>query len=265
MNGGAVALVAASAFLHAWWNSRAHGGTDRVAELTVAYATGVVLLSPWLIADPPTELVGLVGLSGVAHAGYLTLLAAAYQRGSLAIAYPIARGSAPLLVALAAVWVLDQSVTLPLLVGAVLLGTGLVVVGGVAWGSGERGALMFALGTGSMIATYSVLDARGVDDTGALGWFAAVSGVAVVVMAVGHRLSLSRVRSALRTGATVGLAQSAGYVLVLLAFTRADAGRVATLRGTSILFGLVLARRAVNSRIVAGALLVVAGAGLVVF
>lgn len=264
MNGDAVALVVVSAFLHAWWNSRAHAGADREAELTVAYATGVLLLVPWLVTDPPTDVVGLVALSGIAHAGYLTLLAAAYRRGSLAIAYPIARGSAPLIVAIAAAWVLDQPMTTPLLVGAVLLGAGLIVVGGVAWGSGQRQGLAFALATGAMIATYSVLDARGVDETGALGWFAAASGVAVALMIAGHRMSLHRLREAARTGMSVGLAQSVGYVLVLLAFARADAGRVATLRGTSILFGLFLARRAVNSRIVAGALLVVMGAGLVV-
>ena len=264
MSGVAVALVVVSAFLHAWWNSRAHAGADRVAELTVAYATGLVVLAPWLVSDPPTEAVGLVVVSAAAHAGYLTLLAAAYDRGSLAIVYPVARGSAPLLVALAAAWVLDQSPTVPLVAGAVLLGTGLIVIGGVAWGIGERGALGFALATGAMIATYSVLDARGVDDTGALGWFAAVSAAAVAIMVAGHRLSFGRLRAAARTGASVGVAQSAGYVLVLLAFARADAGRVATLRGTSILFGLFLARRAANTRIAFGALLVVAGAGLVV-
>jgi multidrug transporter EmrE-like cation transporter len=264
MSAVAVALVMGSALLHAWWNARAHAGDDRVAELTVAYATGALLLAPWILADPPSEVLALVVVSGCVHAGYLTLLASAYQRGSLAIAYPIARGSAPLLVTVAAVWVLDQEATVPLLVGAALLGTGLVLVGGVAWGTGERGALAFALATGAMIASYSLLDARGVDETGALGWFSAVSAVSVVIMIAGHRQSLERLRAAARAGASVGLAQSVGYALVLLAFARADAGRVATLRGTSILFGLLLARRAVDSRIVAGALLVVGGAGLVV-
>ena len=61
----------------------------------------------------------------------------------------------------------------------------------------------------------------------------------------------------------VGLFATSAYGLILLAYTRADAANVATLRGTSILFGLALVPRTLTPRLVSGALAVVVGAVLV--
>jgi len=264
MSAAAIALVLVSALMHAVWNAKARDGGDRVSELTVSYATGAVILLPWLVVDPPSEVLGLVLLSGVAHAGYLTFLSAAYKRGELATMYPLARGSAPLILGVIGIWVLDQTPTVAVFVGAALLALGLMAIGGVAWGDGQRHALAMALVTGGFIASYSLLDSLGVRDTGAVGFFAASSIVAVVIMVSLNRQSLTRLRGSLRAGATIGLMQSTAYVLVLLAFTRADSARVVTLRGTSVLFVLLLSRKSVNRRIVAGALMVVAGAAMVV-
>jgi len=249
--------------MHAVWNAKARSGGDRVSELTVAYSTGVVILLPWLIFDPPLEVLGLVLFSGAAHAGYLTFLSAAYRRGELATMYPLARGSAPLILGVVGIWALDQTPTAAVFAGAAVLALGLISIGGVAWGDGQRHALVMALITGCFIASYSVLDSLAVRETGAVGFFAGSSVVAVAIMVVLNRQSFSRLRASARAGATIGLLQSTGYVLVLLAYTRAESARVVTLRGTSVLFVMLLARRTINRRIVAGALMVVAGAALV--
>jgi len=263
VSAAAIALVLVSALMHAVWNSKARGGDDRVSELTVAYGTGVLILTPWLIIDPPFEVMGLVLLSGIAHAGYLTFLSAAYRRGELATMYPLARGSAPLILGVVGIWALDQTPTVAVFAGSAVLALGLMAIGGVAWGDGQRHALVMALITGCFIASYSVLDSLGVRDTGAVGFFAASSIVAVVIMVGLNRQSLTRLRASARAGATIGLMQSTGYVLVLLAYTRADSARVVTLRGTSVLFVMMLSHRTINRRLVAGALMVVAGAALV--
>ncbi len=264
MSGIAVLLVLVSALMHAVWNSRTRYGDDRVSELTVAYATGAVILSPWLVVDPPLEVIELVLLSGVTHAGYLMFLSAAYRRGELATVYPLARGSAPLILGVVGIWVLDQTPTVAVFAGAGVLALGLVLIGGVAWGDGQRHALLMALVTGAFIASYSALDSLGVRSTGAVGFFAASSIVAVVIMIAINRQSVERLRGSLRAGAAIGILQSTGYVLVLLAFARAESARVVTLRGTSVLFVLMLSRRSLNSRLITGALMVVTGAALVV-
>lgn len=263
MSATAFALVIGSAFLHAVWNARTNADDDRAPQLALMYATGALLLLPWLIADPPTEALGFVALSGLAHGGYLLFLGAAYARGGLATTYPLARGTAPLLVAFVGIWLLDQTPTLLTVLGAVAVGAGLVVIGGVAWGSGERLAMAMALVTGGFIASYTLLDARGIRETGELGYFAAASIVAALVVMTVARPSVGRLRAALRPGATIGLFSTGAYALVLLAYQRADAANVATLRGVSILIGLFLVRRTVTRRIVVGASLVVLGAGLV--
>lgn len=263
MAGVAIVLVLASAFLHATWNARANDGADRAIELAIAYATGAVALLPWLISDPPTEVLGLVVLSGLAHGGYISFLAQAYRRGGLATTYPLARGAAPLLVAGAGIWLLDQTPSTATVIGAAIVAGGLAVIGGVAWGKGERSAIALALVTGAFIASYTLLDARGVEDTSELGYFAGASVVAILFVFGIERASVARIRASLLPGLKIGVFSTSAYGLVLLAYNRADAANVATLRGTSILFGLLLVRRSVTRRLAVGALAVVCGAVLV--
>jgi drug/metabolite transporter (DMT)-like permease len=263
MTGVSIVLVLGSAFLHATWNARSKDGDDRVVELGIAYANGVVLLSPWLIADPPTEVIGFMVLSGVAHGGYITFLSRAYTRGGLATTYPLARGTAPLLVAMIGVWLLGQTPSAPTIVGALVVAVGLAVIGGVAWGRRERTAILMALITGMFIASYTLLDARGVEQTGELGYFAGASVIAVLVVVGLQRPSVARIRASLRPGITIGVFSTTAYGLILAAYGRADAANVATLRGTSILFGLFLVRRTVTRRLVVGAVAVIVGAALV--
>ncbi len=263
MSGAAIALVLASAFLHAFWNARANSGGDRIVELAIAYATGAVVLSPWLIADPPTEVPWFVALSGLAHGGYIAFLARAYARGGLATTYPLARGTAPLIVATVGVWLLDQSPSAATVVGAAIVAGGLVVIGGVAWDKGERSAIAMALVTGGFIASYTLLDARGVEKTGELGYFAVASLIACAVTLAWEPMSVERIRTSLRAGVLIGVFSTSAYGLVLLAYNRADAANVATLRGTSILFGLLLVHRTVTRRVLGGAVAVVVGAVLV--
>ena len=175
----------------------------------------------------------------------------------------MARGTAPLLVAAVGVWLLDQTPSAATVAGAVIVALGLVVIGGVALGRGEEHAVLMALITGAFIASYTLLDARGVRDTGELGYFAAASAVAGVLVAGWERVTVDRLRASLRPGLVIGLFSTSAYGLVLLAYTRADAANVATLRGTSILFGLALVPRTLTPRLVAGALAVVGGAVLV--
>lgn len=263
MTGVAIVLVLGSAFLHATWNARANAGDDRAIELAVAYGTGAILLLPWLVADPPTEVLGFMALSGLAHGAYIAFLAQAYRRGGLATTYPLARGTAPLLVAGAGMWLLDQTPSPATIAGASTVAVGLAVIGGVAWGKGERSAIPMAIATGGFIAAYTLLDARGVENTDELGYFAGASVVAMLFVLGIERASPARVRASLGPGLTIGLFSTAAYGLVLLAYNRADAANVATLRGTSIIFGLLLVRRTVTRRLAVGALAVVGGAVLV--
>jgi hypothetical protein len=94
----AVLLVLLAAVAHAGWNLVVSGGEDRLATMAVAGLVAGVLLSWDVVAHPPVAVAGLVAVSALAEAAYAALLAAAYARGALAVAYPVGRGTAPLLV-----------------------------------------------------------------------------------------------------------------------------------------------------------------------
>jgi drug/metabolite transporter (DMT)-like permease len=218
---------------------------------------------PWVVMDPPWSVWPIILIAGVIHGLYLWGLSGAYQSGTLTSTYPVARGSAPLLVALFGIWVLDQTPGARTIGGAVGVAVGLLLIGNVALGRGDRRGLLLALMTGCFIAGYTVVDARGAEEVGGLGFFAAVAVVGAIVVVMLGRVSPRRLLASAREAIVVGLFANSAYGLVLLAYTRGDAANVATLRATSILFGLALVRRTVTRRLGVGAVLVVAGSILV--
>lgn len=263
MTTSAVLLVLAASLLHASWNARTHAEGDPRAVLAVSYLVAAAIFVPWLVVEPPWSVWPLILIAGVVHGLYLWGLSGAYTSGALASTYPVARGSAPLLVALLGIWILDQTPTALTVAGALVVAAGLVLIGNVALGRGDRRGLLMALLTGCFIAGYTLLDAKGAAEVGGLGFFAAAAVIGGVVVALLGRVSPRRLRSAAKQGIIVGLVANSAYGLILLAYTRGDAANVATLRATSILFGLILVRRTVTRRLTFGGLLVVAGSILV--
>lgn len=94
--------VLGAAALHALWNTQAKASSDRfLSTMLVAAGFGtlaapLVLFVPFPAAHSWPWLIA----SCVIHIGYFMFLARAYQSGDLAQVYPIARGTAPLLVAM---------------------------------------------------------------------------------------------------------------------------------------------------------------------
>src|SRR5215469_15514063 len=162
----ALALVLLAACFHAGWNLTLSETSDRVAAMAVAGILAGVGLLPFTLAAPPWRVWPLIILSGLVEAVYSIFLSAAYQRGALAVAYPIGRGTAPILVTLGAWLVLGQAPSALTIVGAGALLTGLTLVALAGRKLGQMAAVGFALLTGCAIATYSVIDARAVGTPG---------------------------------------------------------------------------------------------------
>ena len=126
----------------------------------------------------------------------------------------------------------------------------------------KRQSLALALASSvlSSAATRSSTRAA-VEDVNGWAFFGHVVVPGRHVRIIGNRLPIERLRASLRSGASVGLASSTSYALILLAYTRADAANVATLRSTSILFGLALVLRTLTRPLVVGAMVTVVGGG----
>lgn len=224
-------------------------------------AAGVALL-PVAVALPPRGALPYVVPSALAETAYAVCLAAAYQRGALALAYPIGRGTAPLLVTLGGWLVLAQSPTPQTVAAALALIAGLTLVGTAGRRRTQRAAIGFALLTGVCIATYSLIDARAVREASPVAYLALVMGLQGVLLTLLTKGDLVRLRRAFAPGVLVAVGSTAAYLLVLFAFQRAPAGRVSTLREISVLLGVLIARQRSGPQVWLGATLVVAGAAL---
>jgi drug/metabolite transporter (DMT)-like permease len=258
MDPRAVGLVLAAAGFHAAWNLGLHRNDDRLAAVAVASLTGGAILLPALVLRFPSGVLPLVALSAAGETAYGVTLAASYALGALSVAYPIGRGTAPLLVTLAALVVLRQTPTPGALAGACALAAGLSLIASRA--DARRGAVLVAMLVGVCIATYSVVDARAVRTANPLAYLSLVLLLTGLVQVIILRGNLGRLRRAARPGALIGVGTIVSYVLVLFAFTFAAAGRVATLREIAVLLGVLAARERPGLRGWAGAALVVAGA-----
>jgi drug/metabolite transporter (DMT)-like permease len=259
----ALVLVLAAAGVHAGWNRLLHDSADRIVTLAIAALLSALLLLPAIVLQPPTAVVPLVIVSAGIETVYALCLAAAYRQGDLSLAYPIGRGVSPLLVTLGAWIVLGQGLRPATVAGAGALGLGLTCIAWRGAATDRRAAILFAVLTGACIAGYSLVDSQAVHQTPPAGYLGLVLGLQGLLLTVGIRPGPERWRPSLRPAVLIAVGSVAAYLLVLLAFQRAAPGRVSTLRESSVLIGLMLARERSNKTVWFGAGLVVLGAVLV--
>jgi drug/metabolite transporter (DMT)-like permease len=254
MSLSALLLLVVAAVCHSTWNLLSKRSSDKQAFLWLAVTTTAVLYLPVFMAYfRPVPLVGLMlaVVSGVVEAAYYLLLGSAYARGDLSVVYPLARGSAPLLVGMAALVFLGER---PSILGA--SGIVLIVVGVYALhltSFDRRGlfrpiralrerASQLALLVGVTIAAYSLIDKVGVGYVSPVLYIYLIFLVAGVVLA--PYMLLAR-RSAVivewRAHWLTILAASmlfvAAYLLVLFAFTTTRVAYVSAVREMSVVFG----------------------------
>jgi multidrug transporter EmrE-like cation transporter len=114
-------LVLAAALMHAGWNVMAKTAGDKLLNIgLISLGLGVVglVFTPFVHFPDPASWHFLIG-SLLAHLGYYVFLSTGYRHGDLSQVYPIARGAAPPLVALAAYLMIGETLS-PLQMAGVL-------------------------------------------------------------------------------------------------------------------------------------------------
>ncbi len=247
MTGGVLGITLAAAVLHAVWNALAHGVSDRLvgfALIGVAY-TVIGGATALVLGLPPSAAWPFVVASAVLHVIYTLLLWASYQLGDFSQVYPVARGTAPLVVVAIEV-ALGHVLPVWQLVGVAVISLGLVSLA-LDGGRLTRAALP-ALGaagaTGICIAGYTVVDAGAVRATPVLvyaAWMFLLQGPVMPVIALLRRGTGWRIPPrVLGAGLGGGVVSLAAYGLILVAQTSGATAAVASLRETSIVFGAVI-------------------------
>jgi len=269
-------LAFAAAWVHGTSNVFLGRRREPDAAIAVALLVGVVAFAPlaaltWRVN---TGALPYIAVSAGLELGYFAFLAAAYRASEVSLVYPIARGTAPILVLLGAVTVLGRETSVGQIIGVVTVAAGILLVRGVrlALAAADARGFLLALVTGVFIAGYTLVDKQGLERAAPVPYIELV----MIGPACLYALAITRVRGldALARESTVplslvGIILFGTYVLVLFALRLASAASVSAVRETSVVVASGVAALVGHERVggarFAGAVLVAAGIALVAF
>lgn len=245
MTAPVLAIVLLAALLHALWNALVKVSGDRAVTLGLV-ATGhcvpALLLLP-LVPVPAVAAFPFIIASTVIHWGYYYFLNTSYRYGDLSLIYPIARGTAPVMVALGALVWADETLSIQTWIGILIVSAGILVLAAIR--HADTRGIGAALLTSAIIAAYSVVDGIGIRVSGSpIGYvtWLFVAEIFVAVFVIGTRFD--RVRAigskALCLGLVGGVTSGLAYALALFAKTLAPIGIVSAVRETSVIFAALI-------------------------
>jgi phosphonate utilization associated putative membrane protein len=250
-----VGAVLFGALLHASWNALIKSGRDLQLDTALIHLLGcgvgaVLVVSVGL---PPAAALPWLAASVVIHVGYYITLVGAYRHGELGFAYPIMRGSAPLLVALLSGRLIGEHLPLATWLGVAGISAGVLAIGltrSTRLSGGSRGhALAYALANAAIIASYTIVDGLGVRASGnALQYVALlflVDGAPYFAIVIWQRRaalapSLAYMRARWPVALLGACASLGAYGITLWAMTQAPVASIAALRETSVLFAALI-------------------------
>jgi drug/metabolite transporter (DMT)-like permease len=270
---GVTLAVLGAGLLHAGWNAliKSAGGGDALLD-TATIIAGSTLCSfvalPFLPV-PLAEAWPMAIASVIIHFGYYLTLAEAYRTGDLSFAYPLMRGTAPLLVTLLGIVFLGELPSPKIAIGIVLICSGIVAIAFAQRHHHPRAAVYWALGNAAIIGVYTLIDGTGARASGnALSYVVYLTFLEGVFFLAWIRWrkgapAVTYIARQWRRGLLGGFCSVAAYGIVLWAMTRAPIAAVSALRETSVLFaaviGTVLLKEGFGIARLAGAVSVVAG------
>ncbi len=242
--------VIGAALLHAGWNAMVKGARDKQLNMVAVVIGHLPLALIALLFSPAPNMASLPYLiTGIAlHFGYQLVLLRAYHNGDLTQIYPIARGSAPMIVAVVSVVFLGVSLQTLEIMAVATIGLGILSIALVRSSDGMHNpqGVKLALITGCFIAAYSLVDGMGARAAGtAMGFYGwlAVSNALLMIAFIAYRAP-HQFRALVISGKRVfligGSASFVAYGIVIWAFTQAPIALVTALRETSIIFALLI-------------------------
>ncbi len=238
-----------AALLHAVWNAVIRAGGDRFQGMLLLTITQgfMGLVMALFVPLPKAEVWPWLLAAGLLHSGYKLFLAAAYKHGDLSRVYPIARGVAPMIVVLAGIFVLSDSLAGKEYFGIGMIGIGVILMARGVFSSGEARALIpFALGSAACTAGYSMVDGLGARVAGNATQYTAWLFILDAVVFSGVSLASSgtrRFRAPVKSwaiGAFAGALSLSTYWIAIWAMTVAPIALVTALRETSVLFAVLI-------------------------
>jgi drug/metabolite transporter (DMT)-like permease len=242
-------VVLLAALFHATWNTFIKVDRDRLLFMAVLLASGGIgaLSTTPFLPLPAPESWPYIALSILLHQGYTAFLLMAYRFGDLSHVYPLARGSAPLIVALLSVTLIGEKLSHHSVLAVVMIGAGIMSLSFTRGAQNLRNpwAVFFALTTGLFIAAYTLTDGVGARLAGSAhsysAWMLGLEWIPLVVFVLLKRKArvLPQIGRVWKPAVLMGLMSLAAYWAVIWAMTVAPIALVAALRETGIIFALL--------------------------
>jgi drug/metabolite transporter (DMT)-like permease len=246
MEGAASLLVLVSGLAHAIVNTILKSGKDKMSGRALIDGFSALIVAPAVFLVPlPQHAWGWLAASWVVHALYLFTLIKSFEQSDMTVAYPIARGLAPVLAAAVAVSVFREPMTAYVALGIALIALGVIFIS--ASHTLDKSALLWAVLTGTCIAGYTVIDAQGVRaaPTAAsyIVWTFIMlgAGIGIVFALWRGKAFLVSAAAQWKPGLIAGALSIVTYGSALLAFRLGATPRLAALRESSIVFATALA------------------------
>ncbi|MDQ7247474.1 EamA family transporter [Dongia sedimenti] len=260
---GMTLLILLAAAMHAGWNVMVKIGSDAFLNMSLIVGLGGLLalfVTPFVDFPDRASWIYLFG-SCMAHLGYYTFLVLAYRHGELSLVYPIARGSAPPLVALAAFLLPTHQILSPLqMAGVVSISAGILSL--AADKPVDRAhkweAIAFGLLTGLTIMSYTLFDGEGIRNAGEthekqigyIVWLFVLDAPLLATYALWTRGAEARVfvRKNWKLGLCGAALSLAAYGIAIIAMRFGEFAHVSALRETSVIFAALMSAYLLKER-----------------
>ena len=239
-----------AAFLHAVWNAMVKNEDNKYLAITaivlghVPVSVLIILLTP----IPSVESIPFIILSALLHIGYEWYLLSAYRFGDLTKVYPIARGTAPILITIVSLIFLGVALSNFEILGIFIISLGILSLS-LQRGEGfkNRSAIIYALVTGFFIMGYSITDGYGARASNSflsyMSWsFILNATIFPIILKINNKSEV--ITKVFKEGKKIffigGTISYIVYGIVVWSFTQAPIALVTTLRETSIIFALLI-------------------------
>ncbi|NMZ12357.1 EamA family transporter [Pseudomonas proteolytica] len=246
----AVTLVLISAFMHATWNAVVRAGSSRFMTLALVDGTALLicLAALPLVNVPSLQVWGYVLLSVVLNTIYRLFLIKAYETGDFGQVYPVMRGVPPVLVALFSYFLLHEHLSFQALAGVLLICLGIISLTFVRrMTTLMLRPILMAVGAGVFIASYTVVDAKGVRASETvlqyIIYLTVFQSIPIPLLAFlkARTQFVQAIARQWRVGMLGGVFYLASYGLVLFALSLDAVAKVSALRETSVIIGAIIA------------------------
>lgn len=250
MNGIVITLVLGAALSHALWNLLLKQTESRLMMMMSMHTvTGLLGLALIPFIGPVEEAAWpMLLMSTVVHGGYYVFLTFSYRNVELGQAYPILRGTGPIVVFLASLLFLNEPVSTLQLFAFFLIAGGILSLSlrSFRYFQQQPSTIFYALGTGVLIGIYSLIDGIGVRNSGnVLGYICWLFFLEMLMVQAYAFYSyrgetIPRLIKLGWSGVWAGLLAAYAYGSVLWAMESAPIMLVAALRETSVVMASVL-------------------------